>query len=125
MAALLPTEVQELLNLPQEDTDGQEEEKAGEENREEDKKIDVGLVLSQEQQALGLSLSLSGPHTSQSDVEAAGFQGVHLMGESDDHTIPNTTDDQHGLWFPHSNVSDESFSPLLPNFSLCPWGLCL
>lgn len=64
MATLLPTEVQELLHLPQEDTDRQEEEKAGEENGEEDKKIDVGLVLPQKEQTLGLSLPLASAHTS-------------------------------------------------------------
>lgn len=125
MATLLPTEVQELLNLPQEDADRQEEEKAGEEDREEDKKVNVGLVLSQKQQALGLSLSLFSSNTSQSDVKATRFQGVHLMGEGDHHAISNTTDNQHRLGFPHGDIGDESFSTFLSNFPFRSWRFCL
>lgn len=125
MATLLPTEVQELLNLPQEDADRQEEEKAGEEDREEDKKVNVGLVLSQKKQALGLSLSLFSSHTSQSDVKATRFQGVHLMGEGDHHAISNTTDNQHCLGFPHGDISDESFSTFLSDFPFRSWRFCL
>lgn len=73
MATLLPAEVQELLNLPQEDADRQEEEKAGKEHGEKDKKVNVGLVLTQKQQALGLSLPLFSSHTPQSDVESTRF----------------------------------------------------
>lgn len=117
MAALLPPKVQELFNLPQKDTDGQKEEKAGEKNREEDKKINVGLVLSQKEQTLRLFVS-RGPHASQGDVEAAGFEGVHLVGEGNDHTVPDATNNQDGLRFPHGDVGDEAFGPLFSEFPL-------
>lgn len=125
VAPLLPAEVQELFHLPEEDTDGQEEEEAGEEDREEDKEVNVGLVLAQEQQALGFSLLLLGAQPPQGDVEAAGLQGVDLVGEGDDHTVSNATDDQHRLGFPHNDVGDEPFGPLLPHLPLCTLGFGL
>lgn len=78
----------------------------------------MGLVLSQEEQTLRLLVSL-GSHASQGNVEAAGFERVHLVGKGDDHTIPDATNNQDSLWFPHSDVGDESFSSLFSNFSLC------
>lgn len=125
VATLLPTEVQELLNLPQENTDGEEKEKAGEENGEKDKKVYVGLVLSQKQETLRFSVMVLSSHASQSDVEATRFQGVHFMREGYDHTVSNSSDYEHSLWFPHSYVGNESLGTLLPDFPLCSWRLGL
>lgn len=78
----------------------------------------MGLVLSQKEQTLWLFVPLSS-HASQGNVETAGFERVHLMGKGNDHTIPNTANNKDSLWFPHSDVGDESFSSLFSNFSLC------
>lgn len=115
VAPLLPAEVQELLDLPKKYAHGEEEEKAGKEYGKEDKEVDVGLVLPQEQQALRLALPLCRAHTPQGDVEAAGLERVHLVREGDDHTISDAADDQHRLRFPHRDVGDQTFCSLLPD----------
>ena len=119
---LLPPEVQELFDLPEEHAHRQEEEEAGEEDGEEDEEVDVGLVLPQEQQALGLALLLRRAHAPQCDVEAAGLERVHLVGEGDDHTVADAAHDQHRLGLPHGDVGDEPLRPLLPHLPLRPGG---
>lgn len=125
VAPLLPAEVQELLDLPQEDAHGEEEEEAGEEDGEEDKEVDVGLVLPQEQQALRLALPLHRAHAPQGYVEAAGLERVHLVREGDDHAVSNAADDQHCLRLPHRDVGDQAFGSLLPDLFVRTRRLCL
>lgn len=42
------------------------------------------------------------------------------MGEGDDHTISDTADNQHRLWFPYGDVGNESFGALFSDFSVRP-----
>lgn len=53
-ALFLPV-VQGLLGLPEQHTEREEEEEAGEKDGEEDKQVNVGLVLPEEEQALRVS----------------------------------------------------------------------
>lgn len=84
----------------------------------------MGLVLSQKEQPLGLFVPLRS-HASQGNVEPAGLQRVHLVGKGDDHAIPNTTDNEDSLRFPHGDVGNESLGSLFTNFPLCPGGFGL
>lgn len=79
----------------------------------------MGLVLAEEQEALGLAIMSLGADAPQDNVEAAGLERVHLVWEGDDHPVTHATHDEHCLGLPHSDVGDEALGPFLTDLSLC------
>ncbi|KAG8143500.1 hypothetical protein E2320_000713 [Naja naja] len=115
VAPLLVPQIQELLDFPKQDADGEEEEEAREEDREEDEEVDVRLVLAEEEQALRLGdVGAAAANAQQDDVKAAGFQGMDLVRVSDDRTVSDAPHDQHRLLLPHGDVSDQAVRLRLP-----------
>ena len=106
-----------LLDPPQHDAEGQEEEEAGEENGEEDKEVDVGLVLTEVENAIGLVLALvvRGPErgtgalpTLHNDVEAGDAQVVVFLWQRDDQAELHIPHHQDGVLLADGDVGVEA-----------------
>ena len=103
-----------LLHLPQHHAQGQEEEEAGEEDGEEDEEVDVGLVLTEVQDAIGFVLELGvraalllgggALPTLHDDVEAGDTQVVVLLGQGDDEAELHVAHHQDGVLLADGDV---------------------
>ena len=86
-----PSQVCHQLELPEDNAGSEEEEETGEENREEDKKIDVQLVLSEEYVSESW-LSILPFGTMENEVEFCGSEVMRGLRKVDDQPVLDILD---------------------------------
>jgi len=88
--------VDRLLRLPHQHTGSEEQEEAGEEHREEDKEVDVRLVLAEVDDAVGC-VGRAGHH----EVEPRHLQPVSGVGQHQDQSVCDAADHQEHVRVGH------------------------
>ena len=104
-----PSKVRHQLELPEDNAGCKEEEETGEEDREEDEKIDVQLVLSEEYVSESW-LNILPFGTVENEVELCGSEVVRRLRKVDDQPVLDILDIEHFVGVGQRGKGGESIS---------------
>ena len=115
-----PSQVCHQLELPEDNAGREEEEETGEENREEDKKIDVQLVLSEENVSQSW-FDILAFGTMENEVELGGSEVVRGLRKVDNQSVLDILDIEHFVGVGQCGKCGESISVHLSHRESFPW----
>ena len=115
-----PSQIRHQLELPEDNAGRKEEEETGEEDREEDKKIDVQLVLSEENVSQSW-FDILAFGTMENEVELGGSEVVRGLRKVDNQSVLDILDIEHFVGVGQRGECGESISVHLSHRKSFPW----